>query len=189
MDMKKPTAFERNLAITDVETTGLDWHIHEILELGLLVVDQNTFEVRDEFEIKVRPEHIETADERSLEIAGYDEQAWEGAVPLAEAMRQYAAKIEGCIFVAHPMTVDFSFIDQAFKKTGVENPMHYHQLDLFSMAWLAKREDESLSKVTLHELTKHFDLTIEPSPHRAINGARLAFEILKKLAGPADGTQ
>ena len=184
MQDKKPTAFERNLAITDVETTGLDWHTHEILEIGVLVVDQNTFETRDELEVRVRPEHIETGDPRSLEIAGYNEKEWEGALPLAEAVRRYAAKVEGCIFVAHPMTVDFSFIDQAFKKTGVENPMHYHQLDLFSMAWALKKEDETLPKITLHELTRYFDLPSEPTPHRALNGARLALEILKRLVAP-----
>ena len=182
--MKKPTAFERNLAITDVETTGLDWHVHEILEIGVLIVDQNTFEVLDEFETKVRPEHIETADERSLEIAGYSDIDWEGALPIKEAMRRYADKVEGCIFLAHPMTVDFSFIDLSFNKSGVPNPMHYHQLDLFSMAWALKKEDERLPKVTLHELTKYFDLPSEPTPHRALNGARLALEILKRLVAP-----
>lgn len=184
---RKPTAFERDLAIVDVEATGLDWEVHEIIDLGMLRVDQNLLTVKEEWEARVKPDHPETGDERSLEISGYSEEDWEGALPLKEAMRQFADKVEGCIFVAHPMTVDFSFLDRAFKKTGIENSMHYHQLDLFSMAWALKREDESLTKVTLHELTKHFELEGEPMPHRAINGARLAFEILKKLVGHAPG--
>jgi len=180
----KPTAFERDLAIVDVETTGLDWDKHEIIDIGLLRVDQNLLTVKEEWETRVKPDHPEEGDARSLEIAGYTDEEWEGALPLKEAIRQFADKVDGCIFLAHPMTVDFSFIDRAFKKTGVENPMHYHQLDLFSMTWALKREDETLPKITLHELTKHFDLEGEPMPHRAINGARLAFEILKKLVSP-----
>ena len=178
---KRPSAFERPLAITDVETTGLDWTRHEIIDIGLLVVDQNTLAVREEFEIRVRPAKIETADPVSLRIAGYNEEEWMGAVPLAEAMRQYGNKVKNALFLAHPLTVDFSFIDAAFRKTGVENPLHYHQLDLFSMAWVLLKEEEHLPTVTLHELTKFFELDPEPTPHRAIGGARLALEILKKL--------
>lgn len=183
MSTKKPTTFERPLAITDIEATGLDWDTHEIIEIGLLVVDQDTLEVTDELDVKVAPRHIEAADPESLRIAGYKEKEWEDALSLELAMELYAKKVKDALFVAHPMTFDFSFIDRAFKETGVKNPMHYHQLDLFSMAWLLKREDEKLDNVTLHELTKHFDLEAEPTPHRAIYGARLTYEILKKLVG------
>lgn len=173
--------FERNLAITDVEATGFDFDRHEIVEIGLLVVRQSDLTVLSEFEIKVKPEHIGTADPESLMVAGYTEEGWRGAVPLSSAMRKYAEYTDGAIFCAHPTTMDWGFIERAFRKTNVPNGMHYHQLDLFSMAWMLFKEDERIGKVTLMELARHFDIEPEPSPHRAINGARMAYEILKRL--------
>jgi DNA polymerase-3 subunit epsilon len=180
-----PPLFERNLAITDVETTGFDFERHEILEIGLLIVHQSDLTVLREFEVKVRPEHLGTADPESLMIAGYSDEGWKDAVPILEAMRKYGEHTQGAIFCAHPTTMDWGFIERAFKKTDVQNGMHYHQLDLFSMAWMLFKEDERIGKVTLMELARHFDIEPEPSPHRAINGARMAHEILRKLVESA----
>lgn len=176
------STFERYLAITDVETTGLDWDVHEIIEIGLIVARQPDLKIVDELDVKVKPEHIETADPRSLEVNGYNEEEWREAASLKEAMVQYQEKVEGAIFLAHPLTVDFSFIDRAFRKTGLENPMDYHQLDLFSMAWILKRDDEKLPRVSLRALAEYFGLEGEPTPHRALNGARLAYDILVRLS-------
>ncbi len=178
--MPLPT-FERYLAITDVETTGLDWEINEIIEIGLIVARQPDLKIVDELDVKVRPEHIETADPRSLEIAGYDEADWQSALPLKEAMAMYSEKAGDAIFVAHPVVVDYSFIDRAFRKSGIENPLHYQTFDPTSMAWILLRDKEEFPKITLVELAKYFGLENEPAPHRAINGARLAYEILIKL--------
>lgn len=173
--------FERYLAITDVETTGLDWDAHEIIEIGLVVARQPDLKIVGELDVKVKPEHIETADPRSLEIAGYNEEEWQNALSLQEAMAAYAEKTRDATFVAHPVVVDYSFIDRAFRKTGLENPLHYQTLDLTSMAWILLRDKETFPKITLMELTKYFGLEGEPTPHRAINGARLAYDILVKL--------
>lgn len=173
--------FERNIAITDLEMTGFDPDQHEIIEIGLVLVNQPDLEPIDELSVKVRPEHIETADPESLQVAGYNENDWATAVPLKEAMLQYRAKVEDALFLAHPATVDWGFIEHAFRKTDLDNPMDYHQLDLFSMAWALMKEDKELDKVTLHSLVSYFDLTPEPNPHRAINGARLTYKLLKKL--------
>lgn len=178
---KDPGTFERNIAITDLEMTGFDPARHEILEIGLVLVNQPDLDPIDELSIKVKPQHIETADPESLRVAGYSEEEWQDALILKEAMLLYREKVEDAIFLAHPTTVDWSFIDRAFTQTDLDNPMHYHQLDLFSMAWALMKEDKDLDKVTLHSLTSYFDLTPEPSPHRAINGARVTYKLLKKI--------
>lgn len=175
------TTFERNLAITDVETTGINPDKHEIIEIGLLVVRQADFKIIDKLDIKVRPENIEDAMPAALKVNGYREEEWKDAVSLYAAMEKYREKVEDAVFLAHPLTFDWGFIDRAFKKTKIENPMDYHQLDIFSMAWMLLYEDDKLPKVTLTELARYFNIPPEPTPHRAINGARIAYDILKKL--------
>ena len=43
---------ERPIAMTDLETSGDVFGIHEILEIGLVVFDQNNFEIIDTLNIK-----------------------------------------------------------------------------------------------------------------------------------------
>ncbi len=173
--------FERNIAITDIEFTGLNPDKHEIIEIGLLLVRQGDLKIIDEWQTRVKPDNIEGADPESLYIAGYDEEEWKDALTLKDAIEQYAEKVEDAMLLSHPLTMDWSFLEHAFRKTGIKNPMHYYQLDLSSMAWVLLNEEEALPKTTLIQLAKYFDIHPEPTPHRAINGARMAYEILKRL--------
>ena len=172
--------FERPIAITDVETTGLDAVKHEILEIGLVLVDQRTDEVIDTLNIKVKPEHIETADPNALKINGYDPENWQNAVSLLEAMTLYSQKAKNAIFCSHNVTFDWSFIAEAFKKAGQQSPLDYHRLDLFTLIW-AKTKGSKIGGFSLSKVAQFLGLPEEPLPHRAINGARTALEIYKKI--------
>jgi len=172
--------FERPIAITDVETTGLDSTIQEIVEIGLVVIDQKTLEILDTLNVKVKPEHIETADEFALNLNGYNETDWKNAITLKEAMSLYGDKTKDAIFCAHNMTFDWSFIFEAFKKTGIKDQMDHHRVDLFTMIWMKFRNSD-FEKFNLNEVAKRLGIPEEPMPHRAINGTMTAYEIYKKL--------
>ncbi len=170
----------RPIAITDIETTGLDPMIHEIIEIGLLVLDQKTFEVTDRLDIKVRPEHIETAQASALTVNGYREEDWREAISLKEAMALYAEKTRGAIFCSHNVTFDWFFMHEAFRKTGVGHALDYHRIDLFTLAW-AKLRKSDLEHFTMNAVAQYLGLEKEPDPHRAMGGATLACEVYKRL--------
>ena len=170
----------RPLAITDVETTGLDPELHEIVELGVVVVDQKTFRILSIFNTKVTPGHIETASPKALRINGYREEDWEDAWSLDTAMGRYAEETKGAVFCAHNVTFDWSFISRAFAKTRVECKMDYHRIDLLTLAWWVLRE-RGLKKFSLRDIAGFLGISPEPMPHRAIHGAMLAYLVLKKL--------
>lgn len=171
---------ERPIAITDVETTGLDPTIQEIVEIGLVLVSQQTLEIIDTLDVKVQPEHPETATEFALKLNGYNATDWQNALTLQAAMSLYSEKTKDAIFCAHNVTFDWSFILEAFKKTGVKNLMDYHRVDLFTMAWM-KLRNSGLEKFNMNEVAKHLGIPEEPMPHRAINGTMTAYEIYKRL--------
>lgn len=171
---------ERPIAITDVETTGLDPTIQEIVEIGLVLVNQQTLEIVDTLDVKVRPEHLETATEFALKLNGYNVADWQNALTLQIAVTLYSEKTKGAIFCAHNVTFDWSFILEALKKTGVKNLMDYHRVDLFTMAWM-KLHNSSLEKFNMNEVAKYLGIPEEPMPHRAINGTMTAYEIYKRL--------
>ena len=172
--------FKRPIAITDVETTGLDAVKHEIVEIGLVLIDQETGGVIDTLDIKVKPEHIETADEVALKLNGYNEADWQDAITLVEAISLYGETAKDAIFCSHNVTFDWSFILEAFKKAGLKSTLDYHRLDLFTLIWL-KTKGSNIESFSLSRVAQFLGLTEEPLPHRAINGARTAHEIFMKI--------
>ena len=177
---------KQNLAFVDIETTGLDADMHEIISIGCVLVAQDwsgetpSFEVLDKFELKVKPEHIETADKTSLKICGYDEADWVFAYSLPEALKIFAKKTEDAIMVGHNLFFDDKFIDRSFKKTGIENKMHYHKLDTISIAFAKLHGREDIDKFSLRQLCMHFKIE-NRAAHTALADAEATFELYKKL--------
>ena len=173
---------DRPVAITDTESTGLDRNQHVIIEIGLVLVDQRTLEVLDEFETKIKPtpEEVARASPRALEVNGYNDEEWKGAPSLKWAMGEYARRVPGAMFAAHNACRDWGFMENAFNVTGVEDPLDYHRIDLFSVAF-EKLRHSGLRNFNLHILAAHLGIPEEPKPHRAINGARCAYQIYRRL--------
>lgn len=168
---------ERPLAITDIETTGLDASVHEIIELAVLIVDQRTLAVRDSYHARVRPTRLRTGATRALEVAGYSPRAWSSAVNLETALAVYSDKAQDAIFVSYNVFLAYSFLDAGFKATGIEDPTDYHRIDLFSLAWSRLGPGPS----NLDAICKRLGLVPEPMPRRAMDGALKQLEVLRKL--------
>lgn len=178
--IKKENFFKRPLAITDIETTGLDDHIHDIIDIGLILADQDTLEILDTFETKIKPENIKEANPESLKINGYNEKDWQNSLSLKKGLEIYVNKVKGAVFCAHNVTFDWGFLKEAFRKSGVQDTMDYHRLELFSVAY-AKLNFSGLKNFNLSTLAEFLGIEPEPEVHRALNGARLAYEVYKKL--------
>jgi DNA polymerase III epsilon subunit-like protein len=168
---------ERPLAITDIETTGLDAAVHEIIELAVLVVDQKSLKVRGQYHTRVKPVRIRTAAAKALEVVGYDPAAWRSAVDLETALAVYSQKAADGIFVSYNVFLAYSFLDAGFKTTGIEDPTDYHRLDIFSLAWSRLGPGPA----NLDSICKRLGITPEPKPHHAMDGALKQLEVLKAL--------
>lgn len=170
---------KNNLAFIDIETTGLNLLEHEIIELGCVLVAPD-MKVIEEFDIKIKPEHIENANPTSLKVNHYKEEDWEDAIPLKEAMKIFSKKVKGAIMVGQNIAFDSSFIDIAFAKLNMENTMHYHKLDTIAIAWAKLHRDPELKRFSLREMCLRFGIKNERS-HTALSDARATFELYKKL--------
>lgn len=170
----------RPIAITDVETTGLSSKTHEIIEIGMVLVDQNTLEIIDTFEIKIKPQYPERGSWKAFQVNGYKPEEWLGAVTIEEAIRQYGEKVKGAMFCAHNVTFDWSFIGEAFEKAGIECSLDYHRLDLLTLAW-SKLGSKGLERLRLKSVCEFLEIDPEPEPHRALNGAMAAYQVYRAL--------
>lgn len=176
-----------NLAFIDVETTGLNPDLHEIIDLGLVLARQipqagkgPALEVIGEYEYKIVPERLYNADPESLKINGYTPEKWADAKPLQEVMEDFAVRTKGASFVAHNIVMDSAFINRAFEHAGVKNEMHYHKIDTISLAFAKLYHDPKVEKFSLRFLCEYFGIKNE-NAHTAMSDARATFELYKKL--------
>lgn len=174
--------FELPLAFTDLETTGLRVGYHEILEIGLVLVDQTTLQVQDEWEVKVAPAHPERAMPSSLAVNGYNDAEWADAISLKEAIAEYAEHVEGSLLAGWNTRFDAAFLSLAFSECGMDiyQAMDYHAFDVMPLALEALRGNRP-PRFSLNAVAAHLGLQQEPTVHRALNGARQAFEVYRKL--------
>jgi DNA polymerase-3 subunit epsilon len=155
---------ERPLAIVDLETTGLDASIHEILDMAVLIVDQKTLKITDRYSSRIKPRHIKRAARRALEVVGYSPRLWQTAVGLETALHIINEKAKGAILCSTNIYLARSFLDAAFKRCGVEDSTSYHH-----------------PRLTLDALCAYHGIASQPLPRRAREGARTQLAILQAL--------
>lgn len=174
--------FQQPLAFIDIETTGLDRDSAEIIELGVVIakLKDGALTVVDELDLKVAPKHIENADPVALRVNGYDEADWIFAVSIEEAMKQFASKTEGAVFVAHNITFDYGFIETNLKRYNIENKMHFHKLDTIAIAFGVLHNNDDISKLSLRALCEKYGIENKRA-HSAFADAYATYELFKKL--------
>ena len=180
---------KHNLAFIDLETTGLRPEKHEIIEIGCLIARQipqsgkgPKIEFVTDFEIKVKPTHLETAEPEALRINGYNDADWLFAAGLKNALEELADKTKDCIMVGLNVAFDWSFLEKAFADTGVENKMHFHKLEIMSMAFAKLYDDPIAERFSLRALGDYYKIE-NPKAHTALADIRTTFEVYKKLIG------
>jgi len=170
---------KHNFAFIDIETTGLNLTKHEIIEIGCVLATP-ALEVIEEFELKIKPEHIEDADRVALKVNHYDPFNWENAQSLKDGMKILSKKTKDCIMVGQNVAFDSGFLEYAFIKTEMVNSMHYHKLDTISIAWAKLHGESDVNHFSLRELCLRFGIKNE-NAHTALSDARATFELYKKL--------
>jgi ATP-dependent DNA helicase DinG len=171
---------EKNLAFIDLETTGLSLK-SEILEIGLVLVSQPDFKIIEEWDIKVKPQHLETADKEALLISGYNDKDWKNAVDIKSALNQFLMKVKDALIIGHNVNWDLMWLRKAIEDNGFEEKFARRSLDTISIAYakLYKIEPE-IKYFSLSNLAKYFGIE-ETDKHRALADAKTTYEIFKKL--------
>jgi DNA polymerase III alpha subunit (gram-positive type) len=168
-----------DLAFIDTETTGRGFE-HELIEVAVIRANGFNFAVIDEWDAKIKPQHLELADQESLKVAHYSNTDWESALNLEEAMKIFLGKTENTILVAHNLLFDWYYIHKALKECDLEPTFWFKGLDTISLAWLKLRGNPNVRTLSFKELTRHFDIKQE-KPHSALDDARAAYQLFLKI--------
>lgn len=165
------------ISFLDLEMTGLESTKHEIIEVGLVKVSQPDLKILEEWEVKVKPEHIETADPESLKISGYDEEKWKSSISLKETMEKLAPKVKGTILAGFNVACDYSFLDSAVTRTGI--PLDFHRRVLDINSFICGKKGFIFGEKGLSSFSREYNISLEKH-HTALADALAAFELYKK---------
>ncbi|MCX6736844.1 MAG: 3'-5' exonuclease [Candidatus Parcubacteria bacterium] len=171
---------ERVLAFLDIETTGLELN-HEIIEIGVVRVSQKDWEIVEEFEMKVKPRHMEDADPFALEITGYTDEAWKDAITLPNALNILEQKCKGDILIGQNFSFDWARLEKAFTEAGHPLPaFYYHRMDLKSMLFYKYYDEDKIKTFSLSEISAYLGLDRGIS-HNALSDAKATYRVFKKI--------
>ena len=179
---------DRSLVIVDLETTGLDPLVHEVIDIGAVRVDQASLDIEATFSAKLRPCHIEQQpDPKALEVNGYSPEAWKNAVDQFDGWRSFFFFARQGVFCSYRNDFDWSFTEEALRlywpKTGDRDkdrfgPFDRHLIDIPSIAWGVLGP---LPKIGKNPVAIHLGIGEEKKPHGGLNGALHALEVLRSL--------
>lgn len=175
------TSLQTDFLFFDLESTGLDPQVHEVIGIGALRVSADLTREKGTFVRKVHPLHPENALPSATAINGYSPERWRGAVSLHDALTDFAAFGKGCIIAAYNITFDWTFLQAALHREGMEDPFNYHRLDVFSLALARSLEEASDVRLDLESMCRKLHITVPPKPHQPLEDARAALEVFRAL--------
>ena len=123
------------ICFLDTETTGLDPQRAEVIEVAVIRRDPDGTETR--FHTLIKPERIEDAHPKALEVNGYadDPSRWDDAPTMAEVGDQIADITRNSVICGHNVSFDEAMISANFKRSGVKRRIPYHKIDTVTLAW------------------------------------------------------
>lgn len=177
--LKKLPVKDFDFSFIDSETSGPEPH-HELIELGVIKVSSCNFSILDEWEVKIKPQHIELADPEALKINHYNEEEWREAMDLEEVLKIFLEKTGKTILVGHNLLFDWFYINKSLAEYNFQPTFYYKGLDTFSLGWQKLRHLPNFLNLSLSEMANYFGITQE-KPHSALDDARTTYKVFLKL--------
>lgn len=164
--------FPKEYIVFDIETTGLDPLVDEIIEIGAIKVKDNT--VIEEFHSLIKPSY--KIDAFITGLTGITNDMVEEAPSSKKVLEKFVKFIENNILVGHNVHFDINFIyDHLIKINGT--PLKNDFVDTLRVA---RKILPELKHHRLKDLASYYHIDTEGN-HRAKKDAEITFSIYQKL--------
>ena len=147
--------------LLDLETTGLNSGIHEIIQIGALFgeIGEGQALIYDEYESKVIPENIAVASPKALEVNHYDAALWKKEGKHAySVLPELAKRMKGCTYIGYNNAFDLGFLRTAIGLEGLiwEEPEEQYDVLVEIGRPLSRREGTANAR--LDTLCDHMEI-------------------------------
>lgn len=164
--------FPKEFVVFDIETTGLDPSIDEIIEIGAIKVKNN--KVTEKFHSLIKPNY--KIDAFITNLTGITNDMVEEAPRIDEVLEKFLNFIGNNILVGHNVHFDINFVYDNLVKTNC-SPLKNNFIDTLR---LARRILPELKHHRLKDLANHYNIDLEGN-HRAIKDTEITLSLYWKL--------
>jgi DNA polymerase III subunit epsilon len=175
---------EADFCVVDLETTGLDPAVHEIISFAALHIARGRLRLDDVRYQLIRPRRM--PDRETILIHGLRRAELADAPPLAEALDGLLEALAGRVMVAHVASIEEGFLRAALSGSGIRliNPI----VDTAALGaeLFRLREQDSAGALELTRLAEDLGLPVH-RPHEADGDALTTAQAFLSLATHLDG--
>lgn len=164
--------YDSELAIVDVETTGLTARFDRIIEIAILRIRDG--EVAERYSTLVDPEVIISPYIEGL--TGITNNELRGAPTFTSIRNDVFRLLDGAVFVAHNARFDYGFIREEFRREGIG----FNARCLCTMR-LSRRLFPEHRRHSLDSIMERFGLRCE-GRHRALGDAQVVWDFMKIIS-------
>lgn len=176
------------MIVVDVETSGVDPHIHGLLSVGAIVWE----DPEQWFYGEARPAEGVLLDNQALEVNGFTPEQL-SALPkdmptmLLEFFTWVRTQRPPYLLMGHNAQFDLKFLQKETARAGMsakECPFPYHTIDLHTVAQVDYFQSKGFWYPDVLPAWKIFErlgIPNEPKPHYALNGAMFELEAFGRL--------
>ncbi len=174
---------DTKFVVLDTETTGFDVNEDRILSIGALVLQQQSIQPKQAFEVFLKQERYS---KESVKIHGILKHSKIERIPELEALKITLDSLQNSVLVAHHANYDVKMINNALKRNGLPK-LKNKILDtsiLYSKTLSRKKQQELGRHFTLDDLAEKYKIS-KKDRHTALGDAyitAIAFlHIIQKL--------
>lgn len=165
----------RNWISVDIETTGLDPTVHEVIEVGLCAANYHETEFSLAFDES-------KADPVALEVNGWGQRDFAPQLELPDALGVLQGAFGGgALIVASPAHFDVPFLEALFRRQGMRPPWSHRSV--IDIKTFACAKWGVLTDLRNDEIARMLD--VEPlelgDAHNALNDARWQAQLFRAL--------
>ncbi|BDD00387.1 3'-5' exonuclease [Persicobacter psychrovividus] len=195
--------------VFDLEMSGPDPEIHDIIQVGAVLVDNDWNEIA-KFESNVCPENINTISVKAEEIHGLSKYDLLDAPAMYEVLenleewvkttlkRSNTKNFHDIVLCGQGVMNDINFLQEAYYRENMKWPFAYKLIDLLSIstfAFMIMKNNglEVPKRRSLNHIAEFFDLKREGDLHNALEDAELTlacfqkcFDVAKKAKLPTE---
>lgn len=172
------------IAAIDTETTGLDIHKHEIIQLAYIrfeVTEDGNFSILDKQEFKIKPSNILAASSEALKINGYNSIDWEKSicfVPVIKVLENIFNSVD-CL-LGQNLQFDLKFISKQYWKYGLKKPKYPKYIDTKYLGQQLINEG-LLKSSSMDGMCKHFQIKFNGRAHTALADCERTIKVWEHL--------
>ena len=122
------------LAFVDTETTGLNPEIAEVIEIAIIRVEPGSPPTY--YQTLIRPERIELAHPKALEINGYaaNSERWDDAPLMSDVGDFIVDTLKGFTLVGHNIAFDETMLNANLYRASIHRRVPYRKIDTQMLA-------------------------------------------------------